>query len=82
MVYDVIWDPEALAAAERFLVNDREGLAAVFDRTDALAHDPRPSTAMAGGSDHWRLRIGAYRVLYRITDTTVTVDVIHLGRAG
>ncbi len=79
MLYEVIWDTAALTAAEHFMIEDPQGVLEVFDRTDALAHDPRPETAAAWGDDHWRIRIGDYRVLYEVTDRTVTVDIIHLG---
>ncbi|WP_109506683.1 type II toxin-antitoxin system RelE family toxin [Nocardioides speluncae] len=82
MSYDVVWADEALAAAHRYLADDREGLAQVFDETDLLAEDPRPSGAFARGVDRFRIHVGRYRVLYEVVDQTVTVQVLHLGRTG
>jgi mRNA interferase RelE/StbE len=34
------------------------------------------------GCDLRRMHVGRYRVLYGITDVTVTLVVMHVGRAG
>jgi mRNA interferase RelE/StbE len=48
---------------------------------DALADDPRPPRArrLAGREDGWRIRVGAYRVLYAIHDDVLTVLVVEVG---
>ena len=48
---------------------------------DALAEEPRPSGAkkLAGSGDGWRIRVGAYRVLYLIDDNVLTVLVVEVG---
>jgi mRNA interferase RelE/StbE len=49
---------------------------ALFARIDpkilALAGNPRPSGCkkLKGYADHWRLRVGDYRVIYIIDDST------------
>lgn len=61
MRYQVIWEPEALAQAERFAKDDPDGLRQVFTAVDRLADDPRPEGAF--GSPHLlRVHIGVYRV--------------------
>jgi mRNA interferase RelE/StbE len=47
-------------------------------RIDALAHDPRPHgvKALQGDPGTLRLRIGDYRVLYRVEDAQLIVLVI------
>lgn len=80
MTYEVVWADEALAAAHRYLGDDRDGLRLVFDATDLLADEPRPAGAFAWGVDRFRIHVGRYRVIYEIVDTTVTVQVLHLGR--
>jgi mRNA interferase RelE/StbE len=80
--YEVVWADEALAAAQRYLADDRQGLVQVFAATDLLADDPRPSGAFAWGVDRFRIHVGRYRVIYEVVDRTVTVEVVHLGRAG
>lgn len=80
--YKVVLADEVLTAAQVFMIDDRDGLIALFDALDELADNPRPDGAFAWGVDRYRLRIGRYRVLYGIAEKTVTVEVIHLGRAG
>jgi mRNA interferase RelE/StbE len=43
----------------------------------ALAGDPRPAACkkLRGHKDYWRIRIGDYRVIYIIDDSTKTVTV-------
>jgi Cytotoxic translational repressor of toxin-antitoxin stability system len=47
---------------------------------DALASDPRPPGAklLTGPDRIWRLRIGDYRILYRVDDELVQVLVIRV----
>ncbi|MEE1938310.1 type II toxin-antitoxin system RelE/ParE family toxin [Streptomyces sp. TRM 70361] len=79
MRYEVVWEPEALAQAERFAKDDPQGVRQVFTAIDRLADDPRPRGAL-GSTDMLRIHVGAYRVLYGISDQQVRVNVIHLGR--
>lgn len=79
MSYEVVWEPEALAQADRFAKDDPHGVRQVFAAIDHLADDPRPEGA-SGGSDVLRIHIGMYRVMYEISDGRVRVSVIHLGR--
>lgn len=49
----------------------------VVDRISNLAHDPRPpGCEKLGGQERYRLRQGAYRIVYEIEDTTYVVRVI------
>ncbi|MEU6708647.1 type II toxin-antitoxin system RelE family toxin [Streptomyces wuyuanensis] len=79
MSYEIIWEPEALAQAERFAKDDPTGVRQVFTAVDSLADNPRPDGAF-GSADLLRIHIGPYRVLYEISDQQVRVSVIHLGR--
>lgn len=82
MTYEIVWADEAFTAAQAYLADDPAGLAAVFDRMDDLASNPRPPAASPwGNTGVLRLRIGRYRVLYEIDDQIIRVDVIHLGRS-
>ena len=47
---------------------------------DALTTNPRPPGVrkLRGAADLWRIRIGDYRVLYRIDDQLHVVDVTHV----
>lgn len=54
---------------------------ALFARIDrkilALVGDPRPAGCkkLKGYKDHWRIRIGDYRLVYIIDDSTKTLTV-------
>ncbi|MEU3407532.1 type II toxin-antitoxin system RelE/ParE family toxin [Streptomyces sp. NPDC006670] len=83
MTYAIVWDEGAIDAAARFLKDDLEGLRQLMDAVDLLADQPRPQgTTPYGSPDLRRMHVGRYRVLYEITDATVTIVVIHLGRIG
>jgi mRNA interferase RelE/StbE len=83
VTYKVIWSERAIDQAAGFLKDDPDGLRQLFAAVDLLADDPRPSgTAEYGTPDKRRLRTGRYRLLYNVSDATVTVVVIHAGRLG
>ncbi|WP_049564862.1 type II toxin-antitoxin system RelE family toxin [Streptomyces sp. SBT349] len=81
MIAEIIWEPEALARAERFATTDPAGVRQVFASVDRLAGDPRPKGAF-GSADLLRVHVGVYRVMYEIDGGWVRVSVIHLGRMG
>ncbi|WP_326693226.1 MULTISPECIES: type II toxin-antitoxin system RelE/ParE family toxin [unclassified Streptomyces] len=83
MTYTIVWEEAALNAAARFLKDDADGLRQLMDAVDLLAGQPRPEgTVEYGSPDLRRMYVGRYRVVYEITDSTVTVVVMHLGRTG
>ncbi|MCF3143762.1 type II toxin-antitoxin system RelE family toxin [Streptomyces platensis] len=83
MTYTIVWDEAAIDAAARFLKDDPEGLRQLMDAVDLLADQPRPEgTAEYGSTELRRMHVGRYRVLYEITEETVTIVVIHVGRTG
>lgn len=46
----------------------------------ALANNPRPNGCKKlKGREGYRIRIGNYRVLYRIEDDILTVEVVNVG---
>jgi mRNA interferase RelE/StbE len=49
----------------------------VADTLHSLANDPRPvgSRKLAGAKHDWRIRVGAYRVIYEIADSIRVVRV-------
>ncbi|WP_052868492.1 type II toxin-antitoxin system RelE family toxin [Streptomyces niger] len=79
MSYEIIWEPEALAQAERFAKDDPTGIRQVFSTVDRLTEDPRPEGA-SGGTGVLRIHVGRYRVMYEVIDRQVRISVIHLGR--
>ncbi|MBT2447885.1 type II toxin-antitoxin system RelE/ParE family toxin [Streptomyces sp. ISL-43] len=83
MTYAIVWDEVAIDAASRFLKDDPDGLRQLMDAVDLLAEQPRPEgSAEYRSADLRRMYVGRYRVMYEITETTVTIVVIHVGRLG
>ncbi|GGV38569.1 type II toxin-antitoxin system RelE family toxin [Streptomyces spectabilis] len=83
MSYQVLWEEPALDVAARFMADDPDGVQQVFAATDLLSLDPQPAGTAEYGSPHLRrMHVGRYRVLYEITESTVTVMVLHLGRTA
>lgn len=83
MNHRITWDEPAINTAAHFLKDDPEGLRQVFAAIDLLAVNPRPiGTAEYGSPDLRRMHVGFYRVLYEITDSTVTIVIMNLGRTG
>ena len=70
-------------SAARFLLRLRDAkLKARLDEAiESLADDPRPPGCrkLAGTSDRYRVRVGDYRIIYRIDDGKVTVLVLVIG---
>lgn len=50
----------------------------IFTKIEALVDDPRPSgwKKLRGSEDLWRIRIGDYRVIYSINDSSKGVDIV------
>lgn len=50
----------------------------ILKAIEALVANPRPSgvVKLEGASDLWRIRVGEWRVVYRISDRDRLVDVI------
>jgi len=50
----------------------------ILRQLEALVKNPRPSgvAKLEGASDLWRIRVGDWRVVYRILDRERLVDVI------
>jgi mRNA interferase RelE/StbE len=50
----------------------------ILKQIESLVTDPRPSgvVKLEGAIDVWRIRVGPWRVVYRISDRERLVDVI------
>ena len=50
----------------------------ILKRIEALAKDPRPTEVrkLEGADDLWRIRIGGWRVVYRVVDKERLVDIV------
>ena len=76
--YKIEWLP---AAVRRFGRLDPQVQARVLRRISALADEPRPSDVvkLSGADNLWRIRIGDYRVIYRLVDAVLVVTVVEVG---
>lgn len=66
------WSAGAQASALRFM-RDQDGMRAIVAAVDDLAGDPYPAEAFHAGEYH-RLRVGQYRVFYRVDGDAVTIE--------
>jgi mRNA interferase RelE/StbE len=78
MPYRVAILPVALRQLQAL---DAPARARVRSRIDDLAHNPRPqgTKALQGDPGTLRLRVGDYRVLYRVEDDLLVVLVVTVG---
>ena len=72
---------EILRTAQKKLAKlDRQAQSRIIDAIRQLAADPRPSGCKKlSGRPAWRIRIGAYRVIYEIHDDRLVVLVVTVG---
>jgi mRNA interferase RelE/StbE len=70
-------------AAARFLLRlkDAKLKKRLDDAIEVLSDDPRPPGCrkLAGTSNRYRIRVGDYRIIYRVDDGKVTVLVLVIG---
>lgn len=59
----------------------RDDQSRVQQRIDTLADAPRPSGCekLAGQRDLYRVRVGTFRIIYRVDDDRLLVLIVHLG---
>jgi mRNA interferase RelE/StbE len=77
MTYSVFFHPAAKRELSRLLPADqRRVLAEITSLTD----NPRPRgcAKLAGFRNVWRIRVGAYRVVYRIGNAELIVEIIRI----
>ncbi len=77
MAYEIRILPSVLRDLGRLSHDERRRIAA---RIDTLALDPRPHACrkLRTMPDCYRIRVGPYRVIYQVKDTTVTVTVVRV----
>jgi mRNA interferase RelE/StbE len=77
--YRIEFAPSARRQFEKLSTQARRRLAPAID---ALEKDSRPpgGKRLAGPDDLWRLRVGAYRIVYAIEDDRLVVLVVKLGQ--
>ncbi|HVQ74644.1 MAG TPA: type II toxin-antitoxin system RelE/ParE family toxin [Candidatus Binatia bacterium] len=72
---------KASAAKEIEAVEPKKARLQIVERIRRLAQDPRPPGCerLAGPSDRYRLRQGAYRIVYSVADDVLVVVVVRVG---
>ena len=81
MAYRVLITPAARKALERLTLGVRMR---VNEAILALAAAPRPHGCLklSGSADLYRIRVGDYRVIYRVEDRVLVVLVVRVGHRG
>lgn len=69
------------SAVREFKSLERSMQRRIAVRIDLLADNPLPPDVkkLSGKPDHYRIRVGQYRVIYRIEGKRVTVVVVKIG---
>ena len=77
-VYHIELKPVAVRGLSALQRRDRQRVAR---RIDALAHEPRPVGVekLQGADDLWRIRVGDYRIIYRIHNDRLLILVVRVG---
>jgi len=58
-------------------------IARILKRIRSLAHEPRPlGCEKLSGQERYRVRQGAYRIIYEINDDELVVIVVKVGHRG
>lgn len=79
MSYRISIRKQALKELEELPAKDSSKVSAAID---SLATNPRPTGCKKLKGEHefiWRIRVGNYRVLYKIEDT---IKVVEIGKIG
>ena len=79
--YELLIKPSAVKEIER--LSGKENRRRIVRRIQALANDPRPKGCLKlVGRERYRVRQGAYRVVYSVDDKERTVVIVKVGRRG
>ena len=59
---------------------DASLLSVVVEKIRSLSEDPHPpgSRKLAGSHNDWRIRVGAYRILYEIDNKSGTIKIMRV----
>ena len=69
------------SASREFRDLDRQLQRRITEKITALCEDPFPSGSkkLKGRVDHFRIRIGDYRVIYRIDGKRIVIVIVRIG---
>ncbi|WP_433474363.1 type II toxin-antitoxin system RelE family toxin [Spirillospora sp. CA-142024] len=74
------WSLDGQQTLRRYM-NDQEGMHAIAAAIRLLADDPAPPEAFPWGKEgDFRLRVGPYRVMYRLKEDVIIIG--HVSRAA
>lgn len=80
MPYEVVFEAKVLKAMRHFPDADQRRL---LSKIEALADEPRPhGTEKLTDVVGWRLRVGDYRVIYRIDEMEETIIITRVSQRG
>jgi len=76
-MYNVILNKQILKALDKINITY---LSSIKKAINDLSQNPRPfgCVKLTGSENHYRIRIGIYRVIYSIKDDILTVEVIKI----
>ena len=82
MPYAIVYEREAVKSLRA--IRDKRVAAPIKTAIEALADDPHPPGCrkLAGRKDEWRIRVGNWRVIYRVEDGRLVVVVVAVGVRG
>jgi mRNA interferase RelE/StbE len=79
--YTLVWAQHAVDELRRLRGADPMGGKELMVEIRKLPDRPRPDDASPlGGSGYYRLRVGSWRILYRVDDAASAVHVTKVGR--
>ena len=81
MAYEVRLKPSVVRTLKKLPAQIR---ARIGSRLDAFAGNPRPPGCekLGGVEDLYRVRVGDYRIVYRVSDEFLLVLVVTIGHRG
>lgn len=76
--YEILYERTAAKAIKKLERSDAKRL---ISRIEKLAEDPRPegSIKLVGGEGQRRIRVGDFRIIYRVYDDRLVVIVLKAG---
>jgi mRNA interferase RelE/StbE len=82
LTYSIDWKPAAIDAVARLHKEDPTGVELVLLAVDDLLDNPWPTNSVElGHAGIYRLLLGYYRVTYAVSESTVTVAVLLVGKS-
>ena len=79
-MYELQYKKKAIKALAK--INDPH-YTNIIEAIDKLAENPRPNGyKKLTGRDGYRIRVGTYRILYSIFDSTLIIEIVNVGVRG